>query len=273
MSKVRYTGYKLRNSIWRALKVRSTAIQAALDRYNKVAPLMQPPAPTLDWNQIMDYTFVSEFELLKYSRSHQDITAQPWSRPVYREAMAKYFKLRRAHEEIVRVNVEARRLRTAIRDEHILYEDTIKELESADALLAAELHACYATRRRVNALHTRKLNELESLPGFTGIRGAGIRHGGLPTGRGDNDFLDTDDAARAFMTVADREQNAVIDGNLSQEENGMDRERVGDDEGDDEEDINALAVRMSEVIFDETPPVVQTLVGGVPSSMLNSWSL
>ncbi|KAF7964652.1 hypothetical protein HWV62_4415, partial [Athelia sp. TMB] len=56
-------GYKLRESIWRALKVRSKAIQSTLDRYNAVAPLMRPPAPTLEWKQIMDYVFVLRVHL------------------------------------------------------------------------------------------------------------------------------------------------------------------------------------------------------------------
>ncbi|KAF7970980.1 hypothetical protein HWV62_22471 [Athelia sp. TMB] len=266
-------GYKLRDSIWRALKVRSKAIQSALDRYNAVAPLMQPPAPVLDWQQILDYTFISEFELLKYSRSHQDITVQPWSRPIYREAVAKYFKLRAAHEEITRVNVEVRRLRTAIHDEHLVYEDCITSLKLSDPLLAEELRARYATRRRVNALHSRKLNMLESLSGFTGIRGVGTRRGGPAAREWRSDSPDSDDLARAFMTAADHDQRAIIDGDMYPEEDAVCH---GEDEnagGEDDEEISALAVSMSEAVVNEPSPVLPTLVGGVPSDMLHTWSI
>ncbi|KAF7976603.1 hypothetical protein HWV62_6100 [Athelia sp. TMB] len=225
-------GYKLRESIWRALKVRSKAIQHALDRYNTVAPLMKPPAPKLEWSQIMDYVFVSEFELLKYSRSHQDITDEPWSRPVYREATSKYFKLLRAHEEIGRVNVEARRLRTAIRDEHMLYEERIIYLRTADALLAAELEARYATRRRVNALHSHKLDRLEALSGFTGIRGAGTRRGAKPLREEAGIEDDSEVDVRAFMTHADREQRAVINGD-NEEEDGEEHGQANDEDVDE----------------------------------------
>ncbi|KAF7977125.1 hypothetical protein HWV62_4742 [Athelia sp. TMB] len=259
-------GYKLRDSIWKALKVRSKAVQSALDRYNAVAPLMKPPAPKLEWKQIMDYVFISEFELLKYLRSHRDITNEPWSRPVYREATTKFFKLRGAHEELVRVNVEARRLRTSIRDEHLLYESHIARLEPSDALLAAELRARYATRRRVNALHNRKLDKLEALPGFTGICGPGTRLG-AQTPTGDEGTADSEDDMRAFMTAADRQQRVVINGD--EEDIAEDEEHVHEQDSDD--DVGDLAVKMSEVIVDE--PVEHPLVNGVPTHMLYSWSL
>ncbi|KAF7976738.1 hypothetical protein HWV62_5710 [Athelia sp. TMB] len=254
-------GYKLRDSIWRALKVRSKAIQSALDRYNAVAPLMQPPAPILDWKQILDYTFISEFELLKYSRSHQDITIQAWSRPIYREAVAKYYKLRAAHEEITRVNVEARRLRTAIHDEHLHYEDCITELGPSDPQLAAELRSRYATRRRVNALHGRKLDMLESLAGFTGIRGVGTRRGGSSAREGRSDTPDSDDMARAFMTAADCDQRATVDGDLYAEGDTAPHGEDSIADGEDDEEVTALAVSMSEAVVNESPPVVPSLIG------------
>lgn len=217
----------------------------------------------------MDYMFVSEFKLLKHSRSHQDITNQPWSRPVYREATSKYFKLLRAHEEITRVNIEARRLRTAIRDEHLLYETHITCLKVSDTLLAAELQARYATRRRVNVLHSRKLDKLEALSGFTGIRGAGTRCGAQALQEEEGTGGDSEDAAmRAFMTRADREQRAVINGDEEEGEAKEDDLLHGQEH---DEDVDELAVRMSEVVVDE--PVHVPLINGVPSNMLNSWSL
>jgi len=57
-------GYKMRTSIWKALKRRGKAIRTALDKYNKLAMQMNPPAPILDWKNIVNYTFVSEFKIL-----------------------------------------------------------------------------------------------------------------------------------------------------------------------------------------------------------------
>ena len=60
-------GYNPWESIWKGLKVQGKAISTVLDNYNAIAPLMDPPAPLLEWKQLIDYTFVSKFELLKYS--------------------------------------------------------------------------------------------------------------------------------------------------------------------------------------------------------------
>ena len=74
-------GYKLWESIWKGLKAWGKAISTALDNYNAIASLMDPPAPLLEWKQLVDYTSVSKFELLKYSSSYKDITAEPWAVP------------------------------------------------------------------------------------------------------------------------------------------------------------------------------------------------
>ncbi|KAJ7810225.1 hypothetical protein B0H14DRAFT_3090839 [Mycena olivaceomarginata] len=47
------TGYKMRSHIAKALQARSKAIRNAIERYNKVALSMEPPMPTLDWDQIL----------------------------------------------------------------------------------------------------------------------------------------------------------------------------------------------------------------------------
>ncbi|KAH6906938.1 hypothetical protein BKA70DRAFT_1372270 [Coprinopsis sp. MPI-PUGE-AT-0042] len=62
------TGYKLRKHISKALQVRSKAIRAALDRYNDAAKRMLPPRPQLTWDQIVDYSFLADFDLLRDSR-------------------------------------------------------------------------------------------------------------------------------------------------------------------------------------------------------------
>jgi hypothetical protein len=61
------TGYKMRKSIWKALKQRGKAIRTAIDKYNKLVSQMKPPAPTLDWKNVVNYTFISKFEILQHS--------------------------------------------------------------------------------------------------------------------------------------------------------------------------------------------------------------
>ncbi|KAJ7491428.1 hypothetical protein B0H11DRAFT_1912051 [Mycena galericulata] len=59
------TGYKLRRHIAKALQVRSKAIGNALNRYNLAAKALNPPRRTLSWAEVIDYTFLSDFDILR----------------------------------------------------------------------------------------------------------------------------------------------------------------------------------------------------------------
>lgn len=131
---------------------------------------MTPPAPHLEWGNILDYAFISDFELLKHAYSQQDITREPWTIPGNREIMAKYFKVKRAREELERLNAETRRLRAFIVDERGLMQAQLHHLRGSDPYLAAELEEVCHRRHRVDTLHLLRLDDIESLPGFTGTR-------------------------------------------------------------------------------------------------------
>jgi hypothetical protein len=107
----------MRTNIWKALKHRGKAIRAVLQKYNKLAGRMNPPAPILDWKDIVNYTFVSIFEILCHSYARSNVSSKPWVLQANREISGCYFKVVRAHEEIVRLNIEMRRLYTATVDE------------------------------------------------------------------------------------------------------------------------------------------------------------
>ena len=68
----------MRTSIWKALKRHSAAIRTAIDKYNKLTMQMRPPALMLDWKNIINYTFVSEFKILWHTYSCADIASCPW---------------------------------------------------------------------------------------------------------------------------------------------------------------------------------------------------
>lgn len=63
------------------------------------AQALNPPRPKISWKDITDYSFLGEFDLLRYSR--EDVWSNDWTKPAYREATTKFFKLQRAHEEIL----------------------------------------------------------------------------------------------------------------------------------------------------------------------------
>ncbi|TDL13893.1 hypothetical protein BD410DRAFT_694170, partial [Rickenella mellea] len=160
------SGYKLRTQISKALQRRSEAIRNALARYNNHAASLSPPRPQLTWKEIVDYGFLGEFELLKNSR--RDIREEAWSQPAHREATVKYFQLQRAREEIEWLNVEVRRLRTAMRDEELEVKSVLEDLSSSSPFLAAELRKRWALRSMVNSIHKARLNRIAALPGFSG---------------------------------------------------------------------------------------------------------
>ncbi|OSD08236.1 hypothetical protein PYCCODRAFT_1441222 [Trametes coccinea BRFM310] len=174
-------GYKMRTSIWKGLKVRAKALRTALKKYNKLAAEMQPPAPELHWKDVVNYTFVSEFDLLRSTYAHRDILKSPWTIPRNREVAAKYFKLLSAQDEIPRLNREIRRLDTSIKLERREYARAIKDTTPDNPLLAAELCAQYQTRRRFHQIHTARIATIRSLPGYSGSleRGKPLQRGPL----------------------------------------------------------------------------------------------
>ncbi|KAG2087520.1 uncharacterized protein F5147DRAFT_748517 [Suillus discolor] len=197
------TGYKLRVHISKAIKARSKAIRNALDKYNKLAPSMQPPAPQLTWNDIVNYGFLSEFELLKHSHSQQDVLHKPWTVPGNREIAMMYFKMKRSHEELTCLNVEIHRLRTFICDEDIFLQDQVAFLHDADPLLAHEVEELRVCRARVDAIHIIRLDTIEALPEFSGVRGTGTMtsDAGLDEDDGSPEDIATDDAFNDDMNA------------------------------------------------------------------------
>jgi hypothetical protein len=87
----------------------------------------------------------------------------------------KYFKLCRAREELTRVEVEVRRLRTAIHHEEEEVREAVKHLTEADPKLGVELQRQHRHRAAVNAIHIHRLNKIEASIGYAGRMGLGIR--------------------------------------------------------------------------------------------------
>ncbi|KAG1804163.1 uncharacterized protein BJ212DRAFT_1449816 [Suillus subaureus] len=58
------TGYKLHKHIVKALQTPSVAIRAALNTYNAIASAMATPQQTLQWEEVVNYAFLTNFDLL-----------------------------------------------------------------------------------------------------------------------------------------------------------------------------------------------------------------
>ncbi|KAI6029697.1 hypothetical protein BKA83DRAFT_4462130 [Pisolithus microcarpus] len=158
------TGYKLRQQISKGLQRRSEAIRKAITQYNVQAGRLDPPRSPILWKDIAQYSFLGEFDLLQHA--HDDVRERMWAKPAVCEATTKFFKLCHAKEEITRLNVEIRRLRTAIHDEEQEVSQTIANLRHSDPLLALEFECRHQPRAAANAVHIHRLDHLENQYGL-----------------------------------------------------------------------------------------------------------
>ncbi len=127
---------------------------------------LSPQAPQLSWEEIVAYTFLAEFDLLRDTR--QDIREKPWANPANRQLRDEFFKQERAREEIQRLNIEIRRVISYMNDEeHFL---TMQEELATNELpeLAHQISLYREERGRFNARHKRRFGELSLLPQFSG---------------------------------------------------------------------------------------------------------
>ncbi|KAG1833668.1 hypothetical protein DFJ58DRAFT_735997 [Suillus subalutaceus] len=139
-------------------------------KYNKLAPLQNPPHPVLNYSEIVGYASLGEFSLLKHSR--HNILTKPWTVSTNREMATKYFKLVRSHEEIVQLNVEIKRLQSWVEDEDRTILEAIDSLLANDpeSLLVAELQIYYAKHHCINNIHRKRLQHIYTLDQYTGER-------------------------------------------------------------------------------------------------------
>lgn len=154
------------------MRARSKAIRGALDRYNLAASFLSPPRPNLSWNDIVEYAFLADFDLLRESR--EDVRDRPWSKPAFRVLIDKYFKLERAREEILRLNIEIKRVITYIRDEDTFLRMKESELKDTDSIMAHQIKVHRWERARFNEQHMCRFTKLASLPGFSGSIQPGV---------------------------------------------------------------------------------------------------
>jgi len=165
---------------------------------------------------------LAEFDLLRHSRT--DVRRETWVQPAHREAVTKYFKLCRAQEEIVRLNVEIRRLRTRIHDDTIHVVGVLEDLATGNPPLCAAVRKWWTLRSSVNNKHLQQLDAIERFPGFTGKRGIG-RHVGSTLPQGNAEPECSHSAPESIHVVSDSIED--MDANTRQE-HVQDIERLTD---------------------------------------------
>ncbi|KAI0078046.1 hypothetical protein K474DRAFT_1683961 [Panus rudis PR-1116 ss-1] len=172
------TGYKLRTHLAKSLQKRCKTIRKAVAEYNLAAAKLSPPRPPLDWSEVSHYGFLEEFLLLQDTRN--DIRNEAWAKDGYREAIKLRRHVQRAEEEIQRCNVEVRCLHTAIRDEAVLFSATLEELRSKGSPMFGPVQDFVTRRMRINDQLLGRIEQIYSIPGFSGTKGPGVRIGSRP---------------------------------------------------------------------------------------------
>ena len=165
-------GYALRKHIAEALQKRSAAVRTALDQYNAAAKALRPPRTTLKWEEVVEYAFLSDFDLLRDTR--QDIRQRQWSTPAGRLALDTHFKILCAREEIERLNVEVRRVATHLQDEDLFLRAQEDIVNVVNSHLAHQIAVYWMVRGRFNSHHIRRLRQIAVLHGFTGTASVGV---------------------------------------------------------------------------------------------------
>ncbi|KAJ7839995.1 hypothetical protein B0H14DRAFT_2587736 [Mycena olivaceomarginata] len=168
------TGYKPPKHIAKALQARSGAVCTALQKYNEAAANLKVPREALTWEEVVNYSFLAEFDLLRDGRD--DVRTYPWTKLSGRVAMDQYYKLERAAKEITHLNIEIRRLVTHICDEEVfLQREEARVREECGEALAHQVYHYRMERGHSDGNHIMHLTALTKLPGFTGTEHLDIR--------------------------------------------------------------------------------------------------
>jgi hypothetical protein len=165
----------MRTHIAKSLQTRCRAIQNAVKKYNEAASELRPPWPPLEWSKVSHFSFLDEFNLLRETR--QDIRDKPWTKPAIRETMRQHLRIQRAKEEIIRCNIEVRRLQTAIFVEDDELTRVLVALESANSPIFVAVKEYSICRHHINNQLLSRIDQIHSLPSFSGDKSCGIRKG------------------------------------------------------------------------------------------------
>lgn len=127
----------------------------------------------------MKAAIVADFDLLRDTRT--DIRNLPWTEPSRHKATTYYFGIKRAKEEITRLNVEIIRLLTFMFDAQADYYHTIQRYLVSDPPLAHSLLTELQYQNRISKTIISSLKQTSQLKGFSGSLAIGTRLGHDPS--------------------------------------------------------------------------------------------
>ncbi|KAI6036168.1 hypothetical protein BKA83DRAFT_4041721, partial [Pisolithus microcarpus] len=133
---------------------------------------MQLPHQMLHWEQVVEYAFLADFDLLR--DTHKDISQRPWANPSACFALDTYFKMCQAEEEIECLNVEIRRVITYMRDEEHFLRTCKEKISNIHPTLGHQVSQCHKLHSQFNGSHLKHLHDIAMLPGFSGTLIPGV---------------------------------------------------------------------------------------------------
>lgn len=120
----------------------------------------------LKWESVIEYTFLSEFDLLQDTR--EDIRRKPWANSAVQEASDAYFWILCALEEIHQLNIEIRQVITKIKAEDTYLRQAVDQLKDQDPLLSYQVEKYCLEHAWFNVIHMRRFHALAWHPSFSG---------------------------------------------------------------------------------------------------------
>jgi hypothetical protein len=143
-----------------------------LERYNALAAKM-PGREPIQWTSILNMASLADFDLLKNTRIN--IEQLEWAKPEIRQITQLHFGLKRAREELRRLDVEIKRLVTFMIDDEADFWLAINEIEDGDADPTPDqqhfktyLQREYRRRKDLHSRMAERILQTSLLPGFTG---------------------------------------------------------------------------------------------------------
>lgn len=172
--------------------------------------------------------------------------------------MDHYFKIRRAKEEIQRLNIEIKRVATYLRDEYWYLKNCTSQVERFDLNLSYQIQKHAEVRSRFNHHHLRRLDEISRIRGFN----ASIQPGrSLATGLGESASMPNILELSPSMPV-ELAPTGSVNNEFSQEnfEEALQEEEEDEDE-EEEESRAALDILQASEDFDGSVSRCVSLLG------------
>ena len=103
----------------------------------------------------MNTVTVADFDLL--SDTQQDVRTLEWAQVANREGMVMYFGIKRAKEEICRLNVEIRQLLTFLYNDYVDHYRAVTKHTVTNPPLASEISAQWLYQERLHETIIKRL--------------------------------------------------------------------------------------------------------------------